>query len=120
MYGTRNPRCIHSLAFAMLVCQCNLISTTDIEDIVVDILDEDPWQLVVPAHIYRELGKRGQCCGCVPNIVDIIGKVTETYHLKLAGNASNLVDVRSRMKTLRKSTRQGGDSERRRKDHRAA
>lgn len=104
----------------MLVCQCNLISTKDIEDIVVDILDEDPWQLVVPARIYRELGKRGQCCGCVPNIVDIIGKVTETYHLKLAGNAANLVDVRTRMKTLRKSTRQGDGSERRRKDHRAA
>lgn len=104
----------------MLVCQCNLISTADIENIVVDILDDDPWQLVVPAHIYRELGKRGQCCGCVPNIVDIIGKVTETYHLKLAGNAANLVDVRLKMKTLRKSTRQGGESERRRKDHRAA
>ena len=104
----------------MRVCQCNLISTTDIEDIVVDILDEDPWQLVVPARIYRELGKRGQCCGCVPNIVDIIGKVTETYHLKLAGNAANLVDVRSRMKNLRKSSRNGGESERRSKDHRAA
>lgn len=104
----------------MLVCQCNMISTKDIEDIVVGILDEDAWQLVVPARIYRELGKRGQCCGCVPNLMDIIRKVTETYHLKLAGNAANLVDVRSRMKTLRKSTQHGGDSERRRKDHRAA
>lgn len=104
----------------MLICQCNLITTKDIEDIVVSILDEDPWQLVVPARIYRELGKRGQCCGCVPNLVDIIGKVTETYHLRLAGNAANIVDVRARMKSLRKSTRQGGESERRQKDHRAA
>lgn len=104
----------------MLVCQCNLITTKHIEDIVVAILDEDPWQLVVPARIYREMGKRGQCCGCVPNLVDIIGKVTETYHLKLEGNAANIVDVRNRMKTLRKSTRLGGESERRHKDHRAA
>ncbi len=104
----------------MLVCQCNLISTRDIEDVVVAVLDEDPWQLVVPARIYRELGKRGQCCGCVPNLVDIISKVTETYHLRLAGNAANIVDVRLRMKSLRKSTRQGGESERRPKDHRAA
>lgn len=104
----------------MLVCQCNLITTKDIEDIVVSILDDDPWQLVVPARIYRELGKRGQCCGCVPNLVDIIQKVTETYHLKLAGNAANIVDVRNRLKSLRKSTRIGGDSERRPKDHRAA
>lgn len=104
----------------MLICQCNLITTKDIEDIVVTILDEDPWQLVVPARIYREMGKRGQCCGCVPNLVDIIQKVTETYHLRLAGNAANIVDVRARIKSLRKSTRQGGESERRQKDHRAA
>ena len=104
----------------MLVCQCNLITTKHIEDIVVSILDEDPWQLVVPARIYREMGQRGQCCGCVPNLVDIIQKVTETYHLRLEGNAVNIVDVRIRMKSLRKSTRQGGESERRQKDHRAA
>lgn len=119
MYGAIKLSVPH-IAFAMLVCQCNLISTKDIEEIVVAILDEDPWQLVVPARIYREAGKRGQCCGCVPNIVDIIQKVTETYHLKLAGNAANLVDVRTRLKRLRKSTRPGGESERRRKDHRAA
>lgn len=109
----------------MLVCQCNLITTKDIEEIVLSVLEEDPWQLVVPAHIYREAGKRGQCCGCVPNIVDIIQKVTENYHLRLAGNAANLVDVRTRLKTLPKSTsqrrlRNGGDNERRSKDHRAA
>ncbi|GGA59576.1 (2Fe-2S)-binding protein [Pelagibacterium lentulum] len=104
----------------MLVCQCNMISTRDIEDIVLSILDEDPWQLVVPARIYRELGKRGQCAGCVPNLVDIIQKVTENYHLRLAGNAENLIDVRVRVKALRKSTRKGGDNEGRHKNHRAA
>ncbi|MCD7060740.1 (2Fe-2S)-binding protein [Pelagibacterium xiamenense] len=107
----------------MLVCQCNLITTKDIEDIVVGILDEDPWQLVVPAQIYREAGKRGQCCGCVPNIVDIIQKVTENYHLMLEGNAANLVDVRARLKGLPKSTsrmRNGGDNERQRNGYRAA
>jgi|SRR5690554_4896844 len=104
----------------MLVCQCNLITTKDVEEIVLSVLEQDPWQLVVPAHVYREAGRRGQCCGCVPNIVDIIIKVTENYHLKLAGNAANLVDVRSRMNKLRKLSRNGGDHERRRKDHRAA
>lgn len=104
----------------MLVCQCNLITTKDIEDIVLSVLDEDPWQLVVPARIYRELGKRGQCCGCVPNLVDIIIKVTENYHLKLAGNAANLIDVRIRLQAMRKRARNGGERERRQKDHRAA
>lgn len=109
----------------MLVCQCNLITAKDIEDIVVSVLDEDPWQLVVPAHIYREAGRRGQCCGCVPNIVDIIQKVTENYHLKLAGNTVSHVDVRTRLKALPKSTsqrrlRNGGDHARQRKRHRAA
>ncbi|WP_246018289.1 (2Fe-2S)-binding protein [Pelagibacterium montanilacus] len=97
-----------------------MITTREIENVVLDVLEEDPWQLVVPARIYRELGKRGQCCGCVPNLVDIIQKVTENYHLKLAGNGASLIDVRLRVQALRKSTRIGGEGERRRKDHRAA
>lgn len=104
----------------MLVCQCNLITTRDIEDIVISVLDDDPWQLVVPARIYRELGKRGQCCGCVPNLVDIIIKVTENYHLKLAGNTDNLIEVRHRLQAMRKPKRYGGERERRTKGHRAA
>lgn len=104
----------------MLVCQCNLITTRDIEDIVLALLDVDPWQLVVPAHIYRELGKRGQCCGCVPNLVDIIIKVTENYHLRMTGDTANLVDVRTRLQAMRKRARNGGERERRQKDHRAA
>lgn len=104
----------------MMVCHCNLISDKDIERIVISVLDEDPWQLVVPARIYRELGKRGQCCGCIPHLVDIITRVTERYHLELAGNTANPVDVQARVKSLRKSTRKGGAGEGRSKDYRAA
>jgi bacterioferritin-associated ferredoxin len=104
----------------MMVCHCNLITSRDIEDIVTAILEDDPWQLVVPAKIYREMGKRGQCCGCIPNLVDIITKTTENYHLRLAGNSDNLIDVRKRLEAMSKPRRNGGESERRRKDHRAA
>ena len=44
-------------------------------------LDADPWQLIVPAKVYHELQQTRRCCGCVPNVVDIIVRVTENYHL---------------------------------------
>lgn len=61
----------------MLVCQCNIISERDIEDVVREFLDEDPWQLIVPGKVYQTMDKRGRCCACLPNVVDIIVRVTE-------------------------------------------
>ena len=68
----------------MLVCQCNVITDREIRDIVLDFLREDPWAIIVPAKVYRELGKRCKCSGCVPNVVDIITRLTEEYHLEFA------------------------------------
>lgn len=64
----------------MLVCHCNVISEAEIENQILAFLYEDPWQIIVPAKVYRELGKRGRCCGCFPNVVDIITRVTENFH----------------------------------------
>lgn len=104
----------------MMVCHCNLISSRDIETIVRSVLDEDPWQLVVPAHIYRALEKRGECCGCIPNLVDIITRVTEDYHMALAGNSADLSHVRQRLEALREARRKGGKREGTREGNRAA
>jgi len=35
----------------MLVCQCNLITQKEIEDTIISLLDEDAWQLIVPAKV---------------------------------------------------------------------
>jgi bacterioferritin-associated ferredoxin len=103
----------------MLVCQCNMITDKEIEAIVLGFLREDPWQLVVPAKVYRELERRAKCSGCVPNVVDIIVKTTENYHLEQARTHSELVDVRARLATLKRKNI-GGRRERRSTSHRAA
>ena len=103
----------------MLVCQCNMITSKQIEDIVLALLEEDPWQLVVPAKVYRELARRAKCSGCVPNVVDIIVRVTENYHLQQARTPGELVELETRLAKL-KQQRSGGRREGRSTSHRAA
>jgi bacterioferritin-associated ferredoxin len=68
----------------MLVCHCNVITDREIVRIIRDLLADDPWQIIVPAKVYRELEKRCKCSGCVPNVVDLITRVTHEYHLEIA------------------------------------
>jgi hypothetical protein len=68
----------------MLICQCNVITSREIEQVILSFLREDPWAIIVPAKVYRELEKRCKCSGCVPNVVDLITKVTAEYHLEIA------------------------------------
>ena len=64
----------------MIACQCNRITEDEIATVVRDLLDVDRWSLVVPNMVYHEMGKRGRCCGCFPNVVDIIVKTSAEYH----------------------------------------
>src|SRR5688500_17096313 len=96
----------------MIVCHCNLITDKEIAEIVRKYLREDPWQLIVPAKIFRAAENRGRCCGCVPNMVDIITRVTEDFHLAQAGNPQELQNVRARLEALNRQ-RKGGRNERR-------
>jgi bacterioferritin-associated ferredoxin len=75
----------------MLVCHCNVITDREIIGIIRDFLAADPWQIIVPAKVYRELDKRCKCSGCVPNVIDLITKVTEEYHLELAETSAGAV-----------------------------
>ena len=105
--------------YVMLVCQCNMITSQEIEDIVLHLLQQDPWQLVVPAKVYRELDRRARCSGCVPNVVDIIVRVTESYHLQQASAPEHLVDIQAGLAKLKKIM-SGGPLEGRSTGHRAA
>ena len=67
----------------MIVCHCNIISMREIEETISGLLDADPWRLIVPLQVYHAMKKRGRCCGCFPNVVDIIVRVTEAYHRRL-------------------------------------
>lgn len=67
----------------MIVCSCNYITEKDIVAVVEEMLEDDPWQLIVPGKVYRTLEKRGKCCGCFPNVVDIIVRTTQRHHASL-------------------------------------
>jgi bacterioferritin-associated ferredoxin len=103
----------------VLVCQCNMITSKEIETIVLELLHADPWQLVVPAKVYAELNRRAKCSGCVPNVVDIIVRVTENYHAKQTQPSGELVSLQTGLEKLKKQ-RSGVHRERRSTGHRAA
>lgn len=82
----------------MLVCHCNLISESEIEDAIKGLLAEEEWRLIVPVQVYREMDKRGRCCGCFPNVVSIIIRVTEAWHREKAHPEAEVVDFVDRLK----------------------
>ncbi|HEV7719146.1 MAG TPA: (2Fe-2S)-binding protein, partial [Arsenicitalea sp.] len=65
------------------------------------------WQLIVPAKVYHELGKRGRCCGCFPNVVDIVIRVTENYHIQRGVEESELDAIQKRLAVLKTRHRRG-------------
>lgn len=82
----------------MLVCSCNYITDKDIKDVINALLDEDCWQLIVPSKVYHAMGKRGRCCGCFPNVVEIIIRTTEDYHGSRQTDGAEVVDFMERLK----------------------
>ncbi|WP_137130535.1 (2Fe-2S)-binding protein [Rhizobium sp. FY34] len=103
----------------MLVCSCNYITDHEIKDVINGLLDEDCWQLIVPSKVYHAMQKRGRCCGCFPNVVDIIIRTTEEYHACRHSTEAEVVDYMSRLKKFHDDNRRA-DIERRHKSHRAA
>ena len=103
----------------MLICHCNLITEKEIEEAILDLLNSDPWQLIVPAKVYHSLHKRGRCCGCFPNVVETIIRVTESFH---AGSEAEGMDVVSHLDRVRGLRVQFGSraNEGRKAGHRAA
>ena len=68
----------------MLICQCNMITAKEIEDIVLDLLRPIPGSWLSRPRCTASSKRRAKCSGCVPNVVDIIVRVTENYHAQLA------------------------------------
>jgi hypothetical protein len=86
----------------MLVCHCNIITSQEIEDVILEFLAADPWEIIVPNKVYHAMEKRGRCCGCFPNVVDIIISVTENYHLQMGGDAARLNVLQAQLERLRR------------------
>lgn len=103
----------------MLVCSCNFITDHEIRSVILEMLDVDCWQLIVPAKVYHAMEKRGRCCGCFPNVVDIIIKTTEEYHARRDSTEAEVFDFMSRLRQFHEENRRA-DIERRQKSNRAA
>ena len=103
----------------MLICHCNIITEKEIEQTIVRLLDEDPWQLIVPAKVYHAMAKRGRCCGCFPNVVETIIRVTEDYHARSVTSGADIVSHLDRVRGLR-SEYGSRSHERRKAGNRAA
>ena len=54
----------------MMVCHCMGISDRDIRAAVDWMRAADPETLITPGKIYRALGKRADCGGCLPLFLD--------------------------------------------------
>ena len=63
----------------MIVCHCNVLTKAVITDAIEALVAEDPYRLITPGLVYRQLGKRGKCCGCFPQVVGLIVKRLEEF-----------------------------------------
>lgn len=56
----------------MIVCSCSIITSKDIADAVAALRTKDPFVVLTPGLIYRQLGKRPSCRSCLPLITKLM------------------------------------------------
>lgn len=56
----------------MIVCSCSLITAKDVADAVNAIRTADPLVVLTLGLVYRHLGKRPCCGGCMPLITKLM------------------------------------------------
>jgi bacterioferritin-associated ferredoxin len=54
----------------MIVCHCMSITDRDIHAAIDWMRASDPQTLITPGKIYRALGKKVDCAGCLPHFID--------------------------------------------------
>lgn len=58
----------------MIVCHCQNITDHDIRAAVTWMRAADPDTIVTPGKVYHALGKRADCGGCMPLLLDVMRK----------------------------------------------
>lgn len=75
----------------MLVCHCQAISDHDIRAAVDWMRAADPSTVITAGKVYRALGKRADCGGCMPLFLDTLrhcGNFKVPMHPRVAENPS--------------------------------
>lgn len=103
----------------MITCHCNIITEKEVIQAINTMLDEDCWQLIVPVKLYHAMEKRGKCCRCFPNVVDIIIRTTDEYHTRFNWPEEDRIPHRLKLLELRNHYA-GEFNERRQSGNRAA
>ncbi|MEM9097509.1 MAG: (2Fe-2S)-binding protein [Pseudomonadota bacterium] len=88
----------------MIVCSCTLVTDHDIRRAVAWMRASDPQVMITPGKVYRALGKKADCGGCIRLFVDTIWN-----HSKLDLPPDLLTPI---------SDQEGQRNERRRESHR--
>lgn len=86
----------------MIICHCNSLSDNDIRNAVNWMRAADPSTIITPGKVYRALGKRPDCGGCLPVFLD-------TMH------SCDTIGVPMELRGLAAHTRKDVSDERRRK-----
>lgn len=68
----------------MIVCSCSVITSKDIAEAVEALRTNDPFVVLTPGLIYRQLGKRPSCGSCLP----LITKLMVAYDEEGPGSAA--------------------------------
>jgi hypothetical protein len=56
----------------MIICSCAVISDSDIELAVLDIMSQPDAPLPTPGVVYKHLQKKMNCCSCSPLAIETI------------------------------------------------
>ncbi len=78
----------------MIVCHCNAITDHDIRAAINWMRAADIDTIITPGKIYRALGKRADCGGCMPLFLDTM-------------TACDTLEVPMNLRSLRRATAQG-------------
>ncbi|MFC4668826.1 bacterioferritin-associated ferredoxin [Seohaeicola nanhaiensis] len=89
----------------MIVCHCNTISDHEIRAAVDWMRAADPATLITPGKVYRALGKRPDCGGCLPLFLDTM-------------RGCDSLGVPMQLRGLRRAATQGKNHEGRHESHR--
>ncbi|HVZ03444.1 hypothetical protein [Hyphomicrobium sp.] len=87
----------------MIVCSCAVISDTDIEFAVSEIMSAEPGLLPTPGVVFRHLNKKMNCCRCAPVTVsaiyaamDRLAQTTRVCPFALAEARAKLIRIEER------------------------
>ncbi|KGF68496.1 hypothetical protein LL06_16140 [Hoeflea sp. BAL378] len=85
----------------MIVCSCNIVTSKEIEAVILEFLMADEWQLITPGRVFQAMSARGKCCGCFPGVINIIVETTRRYHELMDSPAPKVVDLLNRIAAQR-------------------